>query len=250
MATASRPQKDTPPQPSVFVTTRWSVVLAAGGEDTAAARQALEALCRGYWYPLYAYARRKGQSVHDAQDLTQGFFARLLEKGYLQSVERGKGRFRAFLLVAFKRFMANEWDRANAAKRGGGASFVPLDTEFAEGKYAAEPSAGLSPEAMYDRRWALTLIERTMSRLRGEFAAGDREAEFEALKGCLAAERGGISYAEVSAELGVNEGAARMAVHRLRKRFRLLFREEIAQTLGGPEEFEDEVRLMMGVLAG
>lgn len=249
MPDTSRIGRPARPQPSVFVTTRWSVVLAARGVDTGASRNALEALCRGYWYPLYAYARRKGNGVHDAQDLTQAFFARLLEKGYLQAVDREKGRFRSFLLVAFKRFLANEWDRAKAAKRGGTMTFVPLDTEVAETRYAVEPAAGLSPEAMYDRRWALTLIERAMNRLREEYASGGKTAEFDALKGYLAAERGGIPYAEVSAQLGINEGAARMTVHRLRRRFREVFREEIAHTIGSQEEFEDEIRLMMTALA-
>jgi RNA polymerase sigma factor (sigma-70 family) len=249
MPDTSRIDRPVRSRPSVFVTTHWSVVLAANGQDPDASCEAIEALCSGYWYPLYAYARRRGNGVHDAQDLTQAFFARLLEKSYLQSVDREKGRFRTFLLVAFKRFLANEWDRANAAKRGGARSFVPLDTAVAESRYAVEPAAGISPEAMYDRRWALTLIERVMNRLREEYAAGGKTAEFEALKGYLAAERGGIPYAEVSAQLGINEGAARMTVHRLRRRFREVFREEIAQTIGSQEEFQDEIRLMMSALA-
>lgn len=225
-------------------------MLAAGGSGTDASRQALESLCQGYWYPLYAYARRKGNSVHDAEDLTQGFFARLLAKGFLQSVDRDKGRFRTFLLVAFKRHLANEWHRARAAKRGGEQVMLPLDTQVAEQRYAIEAGSELSPEAMYDRRWALTLIEHAMSRLRESYVAAGKLAEFESLKGYLTAERGGIPYVELAESLGCSEGAARMAIHRLRKKYRELFREEIAQTMGQSDDYEDEIRLMLAALGG
>ena len=234
----------------VFVTTHWSVVLSARQKDSPESAAALETLCCTYWYPLYAYVRRQGHSPPDAQDLTQEFFARLLQKDYLKAAAREKGRFRTFLIVALKRFLANEWDRLRAQKRGGGQHPVSLDTELAEERYRIEPAADATADRVFERRWALTLLDRTMTRLREEFAASGRAREFDRLKGCLTAERGEIAYAEIASELEMSEGAARVAVHRLRKRFREVFREEIAQTVSGPEEIEEEVRYLMGALAG
>jgi RNA polymerase sigma factor (sigma-70 family) len=233
----------------VFVTTHWSVVLCARRKDSPQSAAALETLCRTYWYPLYAYVRRQGQSPPDAQDLTQEFFTRLLQKDYLKSAAREKGRFRTFLIVALKRFLANEWDRFHAQKRGGGLPVLSLDVELAEQRYGVEPTEGATADRVFERRWALTLLDSTMTRLREEFAAGGKAGEFDRLKTCLTAERGGISYAQIATELGVSEGAARVAVHRLRKRFREVFREEIAHTVSTPEEIEDEVRYLMTVLA-
>jgi RNA polymerase sigma-70 factor (ECF subfamily) len=233
-----------------FVTTHWSVVLSARRKDSPQSAAALETLCRTYWYPLYAYVRRQGHSPPDAQDLTQEFFARLLQKDYLKAAAREKGRFRTFLIVALKRFLANEWDRVRAQKRGGGQPSLSLDTELAEQRYRIEPAETASAERIFDRRWALTLLDHTMKRLREEFAASGRAREFDRLKACLTAERGDISYAEIAAALGITEGTARVAVHRLRKRFREVFREEIAHTVSTPEEIEEEVRYLMGVLAG
>jgi RNA polymerase sigma-70 factor (ECF subfamily) len=232
----------------VFVTTHWSVVLSARQKDSPQSAAALETLCRTYWYPLYAYVRRQGHSPPDAQDLTQEFFARLLQKDYLKAAEREKGRFRTFLIVALKRFLANEWDRLRAQKRGGGQSLLSLDTELAEQRYRVEPVEGATADRIFERRWALTLLDRTMTRMREEFAAAGKAGEFGPLKTCLTAERGEISYAEIAAALGMSEGAARVAVHRLRKRFREVFREEIAHTVSTPEEIEEEVRYLMGVL--
>ena len=237
-------------QVPVFVTTHWSVVLSARQKDSPQSAAALETLCRTYWYPLYAYVRRQGKSPHDAQDLTQEFFARLLEKDYLKAAAREKGRFRTFLIVALKRFLANEWDRARAQKRGGGQALLSLDTELAEKRYSIEPVEGSTADKLFERRWALTLLDRTMTRLREEFGSEGKAAEFDKLKVCLAADRGEIRYAEIARSLGMSEGAARVAVHRLRKRFRDIFREEIAHTVSGPEEIEEEVRYLMGVLAG
>jgi RNA polymerase sigma-70 factor (ECF subfamily) len=179
----------TPASP-LFVTTRWSVVAAAQGETSQDAAAALEQLCGAYWFPLYAFARRQGRTPHDAQDLTQSFFARLLEKDYLHAADRGKGRFRSFLLVAFKRFLANEWDKVHAQKRGGGFVLVPLDGDLAESKYAADSSCVEPADRDYERRWAMTLLEQTLAQLRGEYVAIDRASEFESLKEYLTADRG------------------------------------------------------------
>ncbi len=244
------PSSDLGEPAPAFVTTHWSVVLSARQKNSPQSAAALETLCRTYWYPLYAYVRRQGHSPPDAQDLTQEFFARLLEKDYLKAAAREKGRFRTFLIVALKRFLANEWDRAHAQKRGGGQPILSLDTELAEQRYRIEPVEGATAERIFERRWALTLLDRTMAHLREEFTAAGKAAEFDRLKTCLTAERGEISYAELGAASGLSEGAARVAVHRLRKRFREVFREEIAHTVSSAEEIEEEVRYLMSVLAG
>lgn len=246
---ATTPSASGPAGSPVFITTHWSVVLSARAKDSPQSAAALETLCRTYWYPLYAYVRRQGHHPSDAQDLTQEFFARLLQKDYLQAAAREKGRFRTFLLVALKRFLANEWDRARAQKRGGGQALLSLDTASAETRYQMEPAAGHSPDRVYDRRWALTLLDRTMAQLRDEFAVAGKAGEFNRLKVFLTADRADITYHEIAAGLGVSEGAARVAVHRLRKRFREVFREEIAHTVSSAEEIEEEVRYLMGVLA-
>jgi RNA polymerase sigma factor (sigma-70 family) len=232
------------------LTTHWSVVLSARERGSLRSEEALETLCRAYWYPLYAYVRRQGRSPHDAQDLTQEFFARLLQKDYLQSVAREKGKFRTFLLVALKRFLADEWDRARAQKRGGRQVHLSLDTSTAENRYQIEQTAGLSAERIYERRWALTLLDQAMARVRQEFVIAGKPAEFDCLKEFLTADKGAISYAEVAAALGLSEGAARVAVHRLRRRFRRVFREEIAHTVAAPDDIEEEVRHLMAVVSG
>ncbi len=237
-----------PPGHPAFVTTHWSVVLSAREKDSPRSFAALETLCRNYWYPLYAFVRRQGHSQHDAQDLTQEFFARLLQKDYLQAAAREKGRFRTFLIVALKRFLANEWDRARAQKRGGGQVLAALDTSAAEHRYLAEPASEPSPDRIYDRRWALTLLEQTMARLRHEFGEAGKAHQFEHLKVFLTAARGDISYEEVAKALGVEPGAARVAVHRLRRRFREVFREEISHTVSTPAEIDEEVRYLLSVL--
>ncbi len=233
--------------PRVFPNTRWSVVLAAqqGTPDSAAA---LESLCRDYWYPLYAYVRRCGHSAPDAQDLTQEFFCRLLQKRWLDSADREKGRLRSFLIVALKAFMANEWDRACAQRRGGGREHERIDTVFAESRLAADCHA-LAPDETYDRQWALTLLNLATTRLRAEFAGTGKPGEYEVLKPCLLADRGAIDYAGVAKGLGVTEGAARVAVHRLRKRFREIYREEISQTLTEGADVEGELRHLAAALA-
>lgn len=234
---------------TLFLTTRWSVVLAARGTPSEEAERAMESLCRIYWQPLYIYARRHGRTAQDAEDLTQGFFARLLEKGFLQAVQQERGRFRQFLLMAFQRHMANEWDHARRLKRGGGQQAVPLDTVLAERLYKEETPAHISADQAYDRRWALALLEQTLGRLRTEFERSGKGSEFTILKQQLIAPQEGRAYTEIAAQLGGTEGAARVAVHRMRKRFREIFREEIAQTVSGEHELEDEIRHLIDVLA-
>jgi RNA polymerase sigma factor (sigma-70 family) len=236
--------------PRIFPHTRWSLVLAVTRKDAPESAAALEALCRAYWYPLYAYVRHCGQSPHDAQDLTQEFFCRLLQKRWLDSADREKGKLRTFLIVALKNFMSNEWRRASAQRRGGGQSQVPFDTEFAESRYAADHSAKLAADETFDKQWALTLLDLTVNRLRAEFAAAGKPSDFEALKGCLMAAHGAIDYAIVASRLGMNEGAARVAVHRLRKRFRAIYREEISQTLSDEADVAGELRHLAAALAG
>jgi RNA polymerase sigma-70 factor (ECF subfamily) len=233
----------------VFGTTHWSVVLAAGRGGPTSAQNALACLCETYWYPLYAYVRRRGHRPEDAQDLTQEFFRRLLEGNWVGSADPDKGRFRTFLLTAMTRFLANEWDRARAAKRGGSAATVPLDGAEAEGRYLAEPQAGLSADRLYDRQWATTLLQRSLSRLSKEHEHLGKAAEFAALSPFLGADRGSIPYGQVAEHLGLSEVAARQAIHRLRKEFRQVFREEILQTLATPDDVDAEVRYLIAALA-
>ncbi len=234
--------------PGMFPPTRWSVVLAATRRHSPESTRALEDLCRAYWYPLYAYVRRSGQSPHDAQDLTQEFFARLLEHHWLETADRERGRLRTFLIVALKHFLHKEWRRASAQKRGGGMVPVELDTQCAESQYAVDPTAGLAPDAAYDRQWALTLLDLALKRLEAEFATGSRAGDFGVLKGCLLAAPGSFDYANIAARLGLQPGAARVAVHRLRKRFREIYREEIAQTLAEGADLKEELRHLAAAL--
>jgi RNA polymerase sigma factor (sigma-70 family) len=235
-------------RPQHFATTRWSVVLAARDDASPASRGALESLCRGYWYPLYAFVRRSGHSPHDAEDLTQDFFARLLEKHWLAAVEQDRGRFRSFMVMAMKRFLANEWDKSQTARRGGGHTHVPLDAEAAEARYAQEPAATYPADFLYERRWALTLLDNAMACLHREFERDGRDADFQRLKEFLTAERGEIPYARIAEELHMSEGAARVAIHRLRKRFREIFRQTIADTVTDAADVEAEVRYVVEIL--
>jgi RNA polymerase sigma factor (sigma-70 family) len=249
--TASHTAPDSTPHAPrpVFVTTHWSLVLSARDRQSPQSAAALEKLCRAYWYPLYAYARRAGQSKENAEDLTQAFFAQLLEKKFLDSVQQERGRFRSFLLVALKRFMANEWERAHAQKRGGFQAQISLDTELAERKFQSEIAAPeMPPDRAFERRWALTLLEQTMSRLRFEFESSGKISEFEQLKTFLTADKNEIPYAKIAEELGMSESTLRVAVHRLRKRYRELFREEIAHTLADGESVEEELRYLLSVM--
>lgn len=228
----------------VFATTHWTVVLAAGRGGTPQADRALGELCRAYWFPLYAYVRRQGHPKEDAEDLTQGFFARFLERNYLEGLSSEKGRFRAFLLAAVKHFLANEHDRAGRQKRGGGVAALSLDWQDADTRYQIDPADQLSPDKLYDRAWAMTLLEQVITRLRAECAADGKARVFEQLKPFLMAGKSDIPYAQAAASLGLNEGAVRVAVHRLRKRYRELLRQEIAQTLSDPAQIEEELRAL------
>jgi RNA polymerase sigma factor (sigma-70 family) len=232
-----------------FTATHWSVVLAARGGDSTRARAALEALCRAYWYPLYAFVCRMGQSPHDAEDSVQGFFALCLEKNYLAAAEEAKGRFRSFLLLALKRFLAKERDKSHARKRGGDQKPIALDGLTAEQRYALEPAEHLSADKLFERRWALTLLEQVLSRLCDEQAAAGQREAFEQLKEFLLAGGRGTPYAELAVRLGTSEGAVKVAVHRLRQRYRELLEEEIANTVTSPEEAEEERRYLLAVLS-
>lgn len=228
----------------IFATTHWTVVLAAGGQSTPLADRALEELCRVYWYPLYAYVRRQGHSKEDAEDLTQGFFARFLERNYLEGVTSEKGRFRAFLLAALKHYLANAQDRALSQKRGGGAQVLSLDWQDAETRYQIEPPDRLSPDKLYDRAWAMMLLEKVIARLRDECAAEGKAGLFECLKPFLMVGKSAIPYPQAAEQLGLNEGAVRVAVHRLRRRYRELLRQEITQTLADPAMLQEELQAL------
>lgn len=236
------------PSEAWFVTTHWSVVLSAKDRASPQSEAAMEKLCGAYWCPLYAYARRQGHSPHDAQDLTQEFLSRLVHKDYLDAVQQERGRFRTFLLMAFKRFLSDAWDTVRAQKRGGGIRNLSLDVAAAEEKYRVEAVDEVTPETIYERHWALTLLERTMSRLRQEWVTAGKSGVFDELKVFLTEAKGTISHADVARRMGLNEGTVRVSVHRLRKRFRELFHEEIACTVHNPEEIEEEVRHLMSVL--
>jgi len=227
-----------------FATTHWSVVLTARGEESPQAEAALEQLCRRYWPPIYAYVRRRGHRPHEAQDLTQEFFARLLEKHYLDAADASKGKFRTLLLTAVSRFLADEWDRVNTQKRGGGALHLSLEAEKAEAGYRVEPADTATPETIFERRWAETLLETVLARLREEFEAAGQQERFAALKPFLAMEGRKLSGAALAARLGLTESAAYSAVHRLRQRYGELLRKEIAQTVSSPEEVDEELRCL------
>jgi RNA polymerase sigma-70 factor (ECF subfamily) len=230
------------PSPPIFATTHWSVVLTASSPAVPEARQALEELCRAYWYPLYAYVRRRGHDAHQAQDLTQEFFTRFLASDALSSVNQEKGRFRSYLLAAMNHFLTNEWKRGQTLKRGAAITLLSLDEAVAEERYQLEPATELTPEILYERRWTLTLLDQVLPRLRDEYAAAGKGELFDQLRMYLSDAKGALSYADAAARIGLNESAARQAVHRLRKRYRELIRAEIAQTVSDPQEIDDEIR--------
>ena len=219
------------------------MVLAAGGNATSKdTREALTTLCETYWYPLYAFLRARGHSAADAEDLTQAFFARLLEKHTLRHADPGRGRFRSFLLASLTHFATNEHDKDDAKKRGGGIPALSLEFERAEGRFQREPATDETPEKVFDRRWALTLLDCVLARLRKEMIQGDKGSQFEQLKTYLVGDQPQLSYAQSARALGMSEGATRVAVHRLRKRYRDLVRDEIMQTVSSPEEIEGELK--------
>jgi DNA-directed RNA polymerase specialized sigma24 family protein len=237
------------PRSPAFVTTQWSMVLAAGGSDTTHAQDALARLCQTYWHPLYAYVRRVGYSSHDAQDLTQEFFARLLEKKYLAAANESRGRFRSFLLSSLKHFLANEWDKAGAQKRGGHQVPISIDAAAAETSCQWEPADHVTADKIYERRWALTLLEGVMRRLREDYARSGKENLFDQLKPTLTEASRAVRYAEIATRLNAGEGAVKVAVYRLRQRYREVLRAEIAETVASPGEVEDELRNLFAALS-
>ncbi len=230
-----------------FMTTHWSVVLEAQGESPAA-QEALEKLCRTYWRPIFAFLRRQGLRLDEAEDVTQGFFAELLERGSLEAVRKEKGRLRSFLLGGLKYFLANEQRRARAIKRGKGQRLIPLGELYAEDRIEFEPADPMTPEMIYERRWALTVLERVLSRLKDEYHAADNAALFDSLKELLPDEPGSLSQAEIAARLGMTENAVRQAFYRFRQRYQAILREEIANTVATPGDIEDELRHLIAVL--
>jgi len=245
--TGSKPT--TPHGNARFVTTHWTIVLAAGSPDSSQYGEALETLCRTYWFPLYAYLRRHGYDRHDAAEYTQGFFAKMLEKQSLSKIKPPPGRFRSFLLTALKRFVADECKRADAQKRGGGRQALFLSFNDAENRYALQPVDRLSPERLFERSWALAVLDRVMDRLEAEMTAAKKTDLFERAKGHLCGACDAIPYREVAVELDMTEGAVKVAVHRMRDRYRDILREEVAQTVNRPDEVDEEIRALFTTLA-
>jgi DNA-directed RNA polymerase specialized sigma24 family protein len=233
---------------SDFLSTHWSIVLQAGHANNTAARDALAFLCQRYWYPLYVFVRKKGVSPDQAEDVTQGFFARLIEKQVLEQATPTRGRFRSFLLASLQHYLANERDQAQAQKRGGGQSIVSLNVEDGESKLRVEPSHYLTPEKIFDRAWAVQLLELVVGRLRAEFIAKGKEAEFETLQPFLVGARNDTSYEHAATTLEISEEAVRQAASRLRKRYRQLLRDEVAETVANEEEIDDEIRRLFEAL--
>jgi len=244
--TAVRNTMHTLAGPSQFPTTRWTLVIAAADPQRKEARSALVSLCEGYWYPLYAYIRRRGYPADQAQDLTQEFFIRVLEGRYLDRADPEKGRFRSFMLTSLKFFVADEQDRQRAYKRGGGM-VVPLEFSSGEDRYLREPAHDETPERIFERRWALSVLNRVVERLRNEFVQHGRPEHFERLKVFLLGQSE-APYAALAGEMNTSEGALKVAIHRLRKRYRDLFRQEIADTVADPAEVESELRFLAAVL--
>jgi RNA polymerase sigma-70 factor (ECF subfamily) len=233
-----------------FRTTHWSVVLRAGQQDTPESAAALETLCRGYWYPLYAYVRRRGYREHDAEDLTQAFFAHLLERRAFRAVGPARGRFRSFLLASLNHFIADERDRQQAQKRGGGRQIISFDAHDAEQRYRLEPVDLTTPEKLFERRWAVTLLDAALARLEQEFAAAGKAELFEQLRAFIVEGAENRTYAEVAAQLGMTEDAVKKAAQRLRRRYQEAIREEIAHTVATASEIEEELRYLWSVLGG
>jgi len=233
----------------LFATTHWSVVLAAGQSADAQASAALEELCRTYWYPLYAYVRQRGHSPEDAQDLTQQFFARFLERGSFALADPARGRFRTFLLKSLQRFLTDEWKRGQRIKRGGGAFSLPLDTVTVEARYAAELTDTLTPERLYEERWALTLLEQVLNRMRKDYTGVGKAKLFESLQDLLWGADGSVSYDALAKDLAMAEGALRVAVHRLRADYRERLRAEVAHTVSDPGEVDAELRHLISVIS-
>jgi RNA polymerase sigma-70 factor (ECF subfamily) len=240
---------DNPRGAVFFATTHWSVVLAAADQESPQAAEALEKLCRTYWYPLYAFLRRQGLNPEDAQDMIQGFFARLLERNSLAGVDRRKGRFRSFLLGALKHYVADEYDKAHAQKRGAGQPLLSCDAREAEARYAVEPAELRTPESIYEYRWAMTVLGNALSRLCEECGRSGRARLYEELKGFVSGDEPANSYEEAAHRLGLKTGAVKSAIFRLRQRHHELVREEIARTVANPTELDDEIRHLIAVVS-
>ena len=233
----------------VFATTHWTVVLEAGRRSTPQSDRALEQLCKAYWFPLYAYVRRRGHTKEDAEDLTQAFFARFLEKNYLVGLSAERGRFRAFLLAALKHFLANEWDKSQRAKRGGNITHLSLDWQTADTQFQVAAVNEPSPDKAFDREWAVALLGKVIDRLQAECAVDGHGEQFAELKVFLTAGKGELSHADAARKLGMEETAVRVAVHRLRKRYRQLLRDEIIQTLADAADVDEEMRALFGAFS-
>ncbi len=225
-----------------FNTTQWTLIVAAGDSQHPDSHDALEDLCNSYWYPLYFYLRRRGYPREEAEDLVQGFFTQLLAKSYLKAADPERGRFRSFMLTSLKNFAANEWDRKKAQKRGGGTTTLSLDFETAEGRYHIDPVDDDTPEQVFDRGWAVTQLEQVFERMRSESVGGDSERRFDVLKGFLTGDADDIRYKDVAEQLDISEGAVKVAVHRLRHRFGVVLRDEVARTLNDADDVDDEIR--------
>jgi RNA polymerase sigma factor (sigma-70 family) len=230
-------------------TTSWTLVMAAGGAASPEADEALARLCELYWFPVYAFIRRQGHGSDEAADLTQEFFARLIEKQFLREVRQERGRFRAFLVAAVRHFLSNERDRARAAKRGGGRPLLPLDVETAEGRYRRDPADTVTPEVLFDRQWACVVLERVLDRLQGEMEAAGRQAQFARLKPVLTGEPAEGGYRAIGAALGMSEGAVKVAAHRLRRRYGELLRDEVAMLVADPDAVDAELRHLAAALS-
>jgi RNA polymerase sigma factor (sigma-70 family) len=239
----------TPADTSRFATTHWSVVLAAGSPESTRYQEALETLCRTYWFPLYAFLRRRGCDTHQAEDYIQAFFTRMLEKRSLKAVDAKPGKFRSFLLTSLKNFIANEIDRIQAQKRGGQQTILSLDLEHAERQYVSEPSHDMSPERLFEKSWAITVLEHAMNQLEAEFVSSNRADLFECLRGYLTAEPDAVPYRDVAERLRMTEGAVKMAVHRLRTRYGDVLREKVAQTVATQAQIDEEIRELLAVLS-
>ncbi|MBN1806972.1 MAG: hypothetical protein JW837_17120 [Sedimentisphaerales bacterium] len=232
-----------------FATTHWSVVLQAGRPKAPGYQEALQTLCRIYWFPLYVYLRRQGYDNQQAEDYTQAFFCRILEKKVLGMADSRRGKFRSFLLSTLKHFLSDEYDRASAQKRGGGRRILSIDFKGAENQYNLEPADNLSPEKLFDKSWALTVLDRTMSRLKEEMVSQNKESLFEHLKIYLTAGKGSIPYCDRAVEMNMTEGNVKTAVHRLRRRYRKLLRDEIAQTVTADDQIDEEIDDLFNALA-
>lgn len=235
---------------SIFATTQWSIVVAAGEMGAHEARLALAQLCETYWYPLYAYVRRRVGNVHEAQDLTQAFFCHLLEKQTIARADRSRGRFRTFLVTALKNFLNNEWHKAGAEKRGGGKPELSLNLDSGESRYQVEPSRALTAEKLYERRWVLTLLDQVLERLRIELIEAGKTEQFEQFKGALTGEATAADYERAGEALGITPAAAKQAAYRMRKRYRQLFREEVARTVADEADVDDEIGRLLATLTG